>query len=67
MTHPEFIEAINHRRDQVAAWLKENFPAKAGTDECRKMLVAHRLLTDLIDLEGGTPEQREYVMRKLNE
>lgn len=67
MTRPdELIESLRQKRDVIAHWLNTNFD-DAGTPQHRRFLIVHRLLTDLIDLEGGTPEQREYVMRKLNE
>lgn len=53
--------------DDLSAWLKSNALEKAGTTEYRKKNEAHRLLTDLVARDGGTPEDRAYVMRKLSE
>lgn len=61
------LDAIEAELDRLTAIRNENPVLNAGKPERRKFIIAHRLLTDLRDLDGGTPEQWAAVMRKLNE
>lgn len=58
------IDDLRVEHDRLSAWLNDNTD-KMGTPEHRKALLAHRLLTDLIALDGGTKEQRAYVWQQL--
>lgn len=61
------IDALKAELATLSKWLEANALEKAGTAEYGKKNAAHRLLTDLVARDGGTPEDRAYVMRKLNE
>lgn len=37
-----------------------------GSPDRLRAIKCHRLLTDLIERNGGTPEDRAYVMQQLN-
>lgn len=65
MTHD--LEALKKEHDRLSAIMQEasHNPELAGTRP--KVVIAHRLLTDLIAANGGTPEQRAEVMRRLTE
>jgi hypothetical protein len=64
MNDSEFSE-LQAALDRLSDWRTKNAD-KAGTPEYDKTTVLHRLLTDLIERGGGTPEQRRYVMRQIN-
>jgi hypothetical protein len=59
------LDELKAAFDRLSEWRTENAD-KAGTPEYDKTTVLHRLLTDLIERGGGTPEQRRYVMRQIN-
>ncbi len=59
------LDALQAEHDRVSAWLNENLLDKAGSAECRRLILAHRLLTDLLAADGGTPEMRAAAMREL--
>ena len=60
------LEALETAIAELTAWLRAN-PELVGTPEFQKRSAHHKLLTDLRNEGGGTPEQRAAVIRKLNE
>lgn len=67
MTHD--LEALRQEHDRLSAIMQEaaHNPDLAGTPGRKKIIIAHRLLTDLIAANGGTPELRAEVTRRLAE
>lgn len=61
------IEAPEIEHARLTAYLREHALTKPRPANYRKLILVHRLLTDLLDTGGGTPEQRAAVIRKLNE
>ena len=61
------LPALETARADLAAKIDNIEAYPIGSPERRKIVVAHRLLTDLIERGGGTPEERRYVMQKINE
>ena len=62
------LPALETARADLAAKLDNIEAYPIGSPERRKIVVAHRLLTDLIE-RGDTPDERRvaYVMQKINE
>lgn len=61
MTEFSALEAEHARLTQ---WRNENAD-KTGTLEYRKSTISHRLLTDLLERDGGTEADRAEVARQL--
>lgn len=63
------LEALRQEHDRLSAILQEAAynPDLAGTPERKKIILTHRLLTDLIAANGGTPEMCAEVTRRLAE
>lgn len=67
MTTP-FLEALETKLAELATRMLDLAKQdKVATPEFREASAAHRLVKDLIDLEGGTPVQRAEVARRLAE
>ena len=60
------LEAIEAEHARLSAIMRKR-KGEPMTDEDRKVTLAHRLLTDLLDRGGGTPEDRAFVVRRLTE
>lgn len=60
------LTALETVRADLAAKLKDTDAYPIGSPERRRIVEAHRLLTDLIDRNGGTPEERRYVMQQID-
>lgn len=59
------IEALEAEHARLTKWMQDNLLEKSGSAECRRLVLAHRILTDLLKADGGTPEQRAAAMREL--
>lgn len=66
MSSQDDLEKLEAKLSELAAWLHANRD-RMGTPEFNKRTLVHRLLTDLVQVDGGTPEMRAAVMRRLTE
>lgn len=60
------VEVLRALSNKLLDWRHNNF-AKLGTAEYRQNTLAHMFVTELIALDGGTAEQRAFVMRAMLE
>ncbi len=58
------LRAEHHR---LSSLMRRDALEKAGKPAFRKIVIAHRLVTDLLARDGGSSEERAYVFAKLNE
>lgn len=58
------VAKLKAERARIENWQRANL-SKLGTAEYRKSTLAHRLLTDLIELGAGNTSARAYALRVL--
>lgn len=60
------IDALEAAISEIEQWRKENWMEKVGTAPFTRTTVVHQALVSLRDADGGTPEQRAEVLRRMS-